>query len=106
MMAKYPATKILKKAVPTVRTEDNVVKKWDIEVIYKHTNANNVSWSRAYPHMEDVEYMNKTANQFTKAELISFMSSNMDVVFDAHYDAHNTPPTEERVSEFNINNLA
>jgi len=103
-MAKYPTTKTLKKAVPTIRLDDNVVKKWDIEVIYKHTANNGTSWSRAYPHTEDVEYMNKTASEFTKAQLISFMN-NMDVIFDAHYEAHNLPPKDERVNNFNINDL-
>lgn len=104
-MAKYPATKTLKKAQPTVNIDDNVVKKWDIEVVYKHTRDDGTTWSRAYPHTEDVEYLNKTPSQFTKAELIGFMPSNMDVIFDAHYEAHNIPPTEEKVSDFNINDL-
>jgi hypothetical protein len=104
-MAKYETTKTLKKAQPTVRTADNVVKQWEIEVIYSHTNADGKTWTRAYPHTEDVEYLNKTTSDFTKAELIGFMPSNMDTIFDAHYDAHNTPPTEERVSNFSINDL-
>lgn len=94
--------KILKKATPTVRTSDNVVKKWDIEVIYKDTTS---GWNRAYPHTEDVEYLNLTADQFTKDQLVGFMPSNMDVIFEAHYDAFNTPPKEERISDFNLNNL-
>lgn len=103
-MAKYPTTKALKKAQPTVRIEDNIVKKWDIEVVYKHTRSDNTSWSRTYSHSEDVEYLNKTPTEFTKAELISYMN-NMDVIFDAHYEAHNVPPKEDKVSDFNINDL-
>lgn len=104
-MAKYPATATLKKATPKVRTADNVVKSWDIEVLFTHTRADKTTWSRSYPHTEDVEYLNKTTSQFTKAELLAFMP-NMDVIFDAHYAAHNEPPTEERISDFNLNDLA
>ena len=105
-MAKYPATKALKKATPTVRTGDNIVKSWEIEVIYTHTRDDASTWTRVYSHTEDVEYLNKETSGFTKAELIGFMPSNMDVIFDAHYEAHNTPPTEDRVSNFNLNDLA
>ena len=105
-MAKYPATKALKKATPTVRTGDNIVKSWEIEVIYTHTRDDASTWTRDYSHTEDVEYLNKETSGFTKAELIGFMPSNMDVIFDAHYEAHNTPPTEDRVSNFNLNDLA
>lgn len=104
-MAKYSTTQILKKAVPTVRAADGSVTKWDIEVIYEHTRADGTKWSRAYPHNEDVAYLNKAPTAYTKAELIGFMPSNMDVIFDAHYDAHNTPPTETQVSDFNLNDL-
>ena len=105
-MAKYETTKTLKKATPTVRTGDNIVKSWEIEVIYTHTRDDDTTWSRAYPHTEDVEYLSKETSGFTKAELIGFMPSNMDVIFDAHYEAHNTLPTEEKVSNFNLNDLA
>ena len=93
-MAKYPATKALKKATPTVRTADDIVKSWEIEVIYTHTRDDASTWTRAYPHTEDVEYLNKKTSGFTKAELIGFMPSNMDVIFDAHYEAHNTTQTQ------------
>lgn len=105
-MAKYATTKVLKKATPTVRTSDNIVKSWEIEVLYTYTREDGTTWSRSYPHNEDVEYLNKEASEFTKNELINYMPVNMDVIFDAHYDAHNTPPSEERISNFNLNNLA
>lgn len=105
-MAKYPATKTLKKATPKIRVSDNVVKSWEIEVVYTHTRANNTTWSRSYPHTEDVEYLNKTVDEFTKTDLLNYMPANMDVIFDAHYAAHNEPPTEETVSNFNLNSLA
>ena len=62
-MAKYPATATLKKATPKVRTADNVVKSWDIEVLFTHTRADKTTWSRSYPHTEDVEYLNKIRKQ-------------------------------------------
>jgi hypothetical protein len=104
-MAKYPTTKILKKATPKVRTADNVVISWDIEVLFTHTRADKTTWSRSYPHTEDVEYLNKTPNQFTKTELLAFMPL-MDVIFDAHYEAHNLPPVDERLSNFSLSDLA
>lgn len=100
-MAKYPYTKTLKKAKPTVRLSDNVVKSWDLEVIYK---ADADGWSRSYDHREDVEYLNKTPTQFTKAELLAF-SNLPDAVWDAHYEAFNMPATEERIGDFNLNDL-
>lgn len=100
-MAKYPYTKTLKKATPTVRTTDGIVKSWDIEVIYK---ANSNGWSRAYPHQEDVEYLNKKVTDFTKADLLAF-SNLPDAVWDAHWEAHNVPATEEKVGDFNLNDL-
>jgi hypothetical protein len=95
--------KILKKATPTVRTSDQVVKKWDIEVIYKNTAD---GWTRAYPHNEDVEWMNKTASQFTKEELIALMPTVTDTVFESHHKTMTTPRTEQRVGDFNLNDLA
>ena len=104
-MAKYATTKILKKASPTVDIATGNVKKWEIEVMYTHERADGTKWSRDYQHDEDVAYVNKAPGDFTKAELIGFMPPNMDVIFDAHYDAHNTTPTEDRVSDFNLNDL-
>lgn len=106
-MAKYSATKTLRKAIPTVRTQDGVVKSWEIEVLYSYTNTADETWSRSYPHREEnLEYLNKTPEQFTKAELVALMPDVMDAVFDSHYETFNTPPTTERVAEFNLNNLA
>jgi hypothetical protein len=104
-LAKYPTTKTLKKVYPTINTTTNIVKKVEIEVVYSHTSNTGTTWARTYSHTEDVEYLNKEITDFTKAELIALMPSTMEVVFDAHYDAHNTPPTEERISNFNINEL-
>jgi hypothetical protein len=110
-MAKYaPITKTLKKATPTIRTSDNVVKSWDIEVVYSYAGdeENNLpAWKTSYNENEDVEYLGKTVDQFTKAELIGFMSPMIENhIFEAHYESQNLPATEERVGNFDINSLS
>ena len=110
-MAKYePITKTLKKATPTIRTEDNVVKSWDIEVVYAYAGdeAKGLpAWKTTYTENEDVEYLGKTATQFTQAELIGFMSPMIENhIFEAHYEAFNLPATEEHVHNFDINSLS
>ena len=100
-MAKYNATKTLKKATPTVRNSDGVVKVWEIEVVYQHNG-----FKRDYSHREEVEYLEKETSEYTKAQLIAMMPAVIDSVFDSHYDTFNTPPTEERVSNFNLSDLA
>jgi len=104
-MAKYETVKTLKLAKPTVKIADGITVRWDIEVLYTYTRPNNTTWSRAYSHTEEVEYLDKTPDKFTKEELINFMPPNMDVIFDAHYDAHNTEPTEEKLDSFSVNIL-
>ena len=112
-MAKYsPITKTLKKATPTVKNDTGVVKYWDIEVVYAYAGDEAQSlpaWKTTYSENEDVEYMNKTVDQFTKSELISFMNPQLEnVIFEAHYEANNmpAPAKEERVGDFDINSLA
>jgi hypothetical protein len=109
-MAKYtPITKILKKATPVVRNADGVVKSWDIEVVYSYAGdeAQGLpAWKTTYSENEDVEYMNKTTDQFTKSELIGFMNPMIEnSIFEAHYEAFNLPAKEQRVSDFDINSL-
>lgn len=112
-MAKYgPITKTLKKAAPVVSNEDGVVKSWDIEVVYSYAgdataNPPLPAWKTTYSENENVEYMNKTVDQFTKSELIGFMSPMIEnSIFEAHYESQNLPAKEERVGDFNINSLA
>jgi len=111
MMAKYsPLTKTLKKAVPTVRASDNVVKRWEIEVVYAYAGDadNNLpAWKNTYSESEDVEYLGKTVDQFTKSELVDFMSPMIENhIFEAHYESQNLPATESSDGNFNVNSLA
>lgn len=100
-MAKYPATKLLSGAVPTVRLEDNLVIKWDLKVTYLYNG-----FTRDYGDSVDVLYLAKIASQYTKTELMGFMNlAQYDVIFDAHYDAYHTPPVEERKSDFDITQI-
>lgn len=102
-MAHHPHTKVLKHATPTVRTSDGVVKEWEIEVVY--TSDEN-GWKTTYTHREDVEYLGKTATEYTKSELVAMMPTTYDNhIFSAHWEAHNLPPTEVRQSNFDLGNL-
>ena len=103
-MAFTSVTKILKKATPTVRTSDGVVKKWEIEVVYKN---NGDAWTRSYPHTEeDLEYLGKTPEQFTANELVALMPSVLDTVFQHHWEAaHPGPAVEEKLTTFDLSTL-
>lgn len=100
-MAKYPATKTLSSAVPTIRLEDNLVIKWDLKVVYNYNG-----FTRDYGDNVNVLYLAKTADQYTKTELMGLLNlAQYDQIFDAHYDAYHTPPVEERVSDFDITKI-
>lgn len=100
-MAKYPATKALSGAVPTIRLDDNYVTKWDLKVTYSYNG-----FTREYGDSVDVLYLAKTASAYTKTELMGFMNlAQYDIIFDAHYDAYHTPPVEERQSNFDITTI-
>jgi hypothetical protein len=101
-----PIVKTLKKATPTVRTADGIVKKWDIEVVYAFAgDVDNVAWSTSFSTTEDVEYLGKTVAQWTKTELVALMDVvHENHIFHAHYEAHNKPPTEDR-QEISISDI-
>ena len=102
-MAFTTITKTLKTAKPTVRVSDGVVQKWEIQVVY--TNQGD-GWNRTYPHTEsDLEYLGLKPDQYTSAQLISFMSPTMDTVFEHHWEAYNIPPTNQVISDFDITSL-
>ena len=95
-----PIVKTLKKAKATLRTKDSIVLRWEVEVIYAFEGDDvNPAWSTTYSTKEDVEYLGKTQEQFTKSELIAFIPPVHDNhIFHAHYEANNFPPTTEVVS--------
>jgi hypothetical protein len=100
-MAKYNATKVLASAVPTVRLEDNLVTKWELKVVYSYNG-----FTRDYGDGVDVLYLAKTADQYTKSELMGMINlAQYDQIFDAHYDAYHTPPVEERQASFDITKI-
>jgi hypothetical protein len=102
-MAKYATTKTLKKAVPTIRLDDGVVKKWTLEVVFTGVES---GWRKIFEHTEDVEYMEKLPEDFTAAELMNFLPKNREHIFDAHYEANNSEPTEETLGTFSVKDLA
>tara|TARA_R110000772_G_scaffold9921_5_gene32168 strand:- start:2008 stop:2349 length:342 start_codon:yes stop_codon:yes gene_type:complete len=111
-MAKYtPITKTLKKATPTIRSSDNVVKSWNVEVVYSYAGdatADPVlpAWKTSYSETEDVLYLGKTADEYTKSELIGFMNPSIENhIFEAHYESQNMPATEERKQDFDFSAL-
>jgi hypothetical protein len=99
-MPQYTATKTLVKAIPRVRTEDNVVLSWDLTVNFEHEG-----WSREYPHTQDVTSLNKEADEFTQSELLGFLPPVLDLVFDSHYETFNLPPKEEQITDFDVTTL-
>jgi hypothetical protein len=111
-MANYAenADKVVSKAVPTIKT-DGTVKKWEIEVTYSYPAAGitttDTPLRRKFNQTEDVEYLNKKPEEFTKAELLSYAPiANLNMVFDSTYESVVLPPTETRHDSFDINTLS
>jgi hypothetical protein len=101
-MPKYNATRTLSVAIPTVRLEDNLVKKWDLKVVYTYNG-----FTRDYGESVDVLYLAKSAAAYTKSELMSLLNLvQYDQIFDAHYDAYHAPVLEEKVADFDITKMA
>jgi hypothetical protein len=110
-MAKYSENcdKTLSKAVPTVTT-NGIVKSWELEVVYSYPAAGitttDTQLRRKYNETEQVEYLNKTTEEFTKSELFSFLNiSQYDMVFDSTYESVVLPPTETKDTSFDLNSL-
>jgi hypothetical protein len=111
-MSKYSenSDKTLSKAVPTVNA-NGIVKSWELEVVYSYPAAGitttDTPLRRKYNETEQVEYLNKTAQEFTKSELFSFLNTaQYDLVFDSTYESVVLPPTETKDTAFDINSLA
>lgn len=114
-MATYsPITKTLVKAVPTKRTSDNFVTRWDIEVNYAYAGDAEAdpelpAWNTDYSESVEIETPSKIATGYTKAELVAMMPAVIDDhVFHAHYEAFNlTPatPAESSEDDFDLETL-
>lgn len=105
-MTLYPATKTLTSATPTIVANSGIVTSWNIKVNFTTINAT-PSFSRDYQFNKDnLDYLNKTPSQFTQQDLIAYIPPNMDVIFDAHYEATNLPPLNIRVDNFSLANLS
>lgn len=110
-MANYSQNtdKILSKAVPIIKA-DGTVKEWELEVIYSYPAEGYVTEDaplrRRYSEIEDVSYMGKTPNQFTKSELLGFMNlTHYNLVFDSTYESLNTTSSEVKVTDFDLSSL-
>jgi hypothetical protein len=110
-MARYSenSDKTLSKAVPTVNA-NGIVKSWELEVVYSYPATGYATTDthlrRKYNETEQVEYLNKTPQEFTKSELFSFLNiSQYDMVFDSTYESVVLPPTETRDTSFDLNSL-
>ena len=103
--------KTLSKAIPTVN-ENGIVKSWELEVVYSYPaagyNTKNAPLRRKYSETEEVEYLNKTPQEFAKSELFSFLNiTQYDAVFDSTYESVVLPPPKEtKDTSFDLNSLA
>lgn len=102
--------KTLSKAIPTVN-ENGIVKSWELEVVYSYPAAGYTTTDaplrRKYSETEEVEYLNKTPQEFTKTELFSFLNiTQYDLVFDSTYESVVLPPKETKDTSFDLNSLA
>ena len=102
--------KTLSTAVPTVNA-NGIVKFWELEVVYSYPAAGitttDTQLRRKYNETVQVEYLNKTIQEFTKTELFSFLNiSQYDMIFDSTYESVVLPPTEIRDADFDLNSLA
>lgn len=102
--------KTLSKAIPTVN-ENGIVKSWELEVVYSYPAAGYMTTDaplrRKYSETEEVEYLNKTPQEFTKSELFSFLNiTQYDLVFDSTYESVVLPPKETKDTSFDLNSLA
>jgi len=104
MTLKYAdqATKILKKAVPTVNTDGDVIA-WDLEIEYSLNDY--VSTFNISKNIEPT----KAPSEFTKAELFDIVNvTHLDAVYDSQYQSVKlaVPSTEIKVDDFDVDSLA
>ena len=111
-MTQYSANtdKTLSKAVPTLNA-NGIVKSWELEVVYSYPasgyDTTDTPLRRKYHATEEVEYLGKTPQEFTKSELFSFLNiAHYNLVFDSTYESVVLPPTETKDTSFDLNSLA
>lgn len=111
-MAKYSenSNKTLSKAVPTLNV-NGIVKSWELEVVYSYPtvgfSTTDTPLRKKFNETEEVEYLNKTPQDFTKSELFSFLNiAQYDMVFDSTYESVVLPPTETKDTSFDLNSLS
>lgn len=102
--------KFLSKAIPTVKT-NGIVKKWEIEITYSYPavgySTSDTPLRRTYSDTENVEYLGKTLEEYTKAELLNLANlSQYNLIFNSTYESVVLPPKEIRLDSFDINTLA
>lgn len=113
-MPKYTPTKTLISAKPRIRSSDDVVISWELEVEYSlaaDVENNLPEWTTIYSCEAETENLDKSTLDFTKSELISLMPDVYDIVFDDHYEHFNNIGVSEQVEviadqDFNVDNLA
>jgi hypothetical protein len=96
------AVKTIKKAVPTVNEDGNVIR-WDIEVEYSLND-----YVSNFSNSVDVE-PTKVPSEFTKAEIWALAKeSHLDSVYESQYVSVKlaTPSSDEVVSDFDVNSLS
>lgn len=96
------AVKTIKKAVPTVNEDGNVIK-WDIEVEYSLND-----YVSTFSKNVDVD-PTKVPSDFTKAELWELIDeAHLDSVYESQYVSVKlaTPSSDEVVSDFDVDSLS
>lgn len=109
---KYPITKTLKKAVPTVIVDTNIVKEWYVEVLYEFVGdeeAELPAWNIVYSNRKNVIDLNKSTNEYSRQELMDIIPEVYDDrIFHDHYESfiHNSTIKSEEISDFSIEQLS
>jgi hypothetical protein len=92
--------KQLTKAIPTVN-EEGKTQRWRLTVTYSCDFL-----TRDFEWEADVVSLNKEPEDFTKAELLNLCNTQrFDKVFDALCEALLNPISENRIEDFNVDDL-
>lgn len=96
------AIKEIKKAIPTINADGNVIS-WDIEVEYSLND-----YVSKFSRSVEVD-PSKLPSDFTKQELWALINeAHLDSVYESQYVSVKlaTPDTNEKVTDFDINSLS